>query len=251
MTLPFAHSQPAAADRPRQGLEPADSGSFTMPSGVQFVRRWGTAAALLLAPLSLVVQELLSPIDHEIDTGSEMLATLGDKLGRYEASTLLLLAGMALMLPTPLAVARLIRGRGGWFGLIGGWATAFGVLMFCVNIGAMGLALTAIADLPPEQRAAQAPAVDAILEVKGAVGVPATAIVGLFLGPILLAVGLWRSRAAPVWVALLLPIGWWLFLVAPDHLVRALGPALLAVAGGALALRRREPSGGSLTGGDD
>ncbi|MGH2586639.1 MAG: hypothetical protein ACRDJE_17125 [Dehalococcoidia bacterium] len=198
---------------------------------IEAVKRWGFLIALVAAPLLILGAEMLSPIDHERDSAQEMLVTLADKGGRYQAAVLLILAGMGLMIPATLALARLCGQRGRWYALIGSVLLVAGLVAFTANIGAMGLALTALATLPAEQREATAAGIEAILEGKGAI--PWTfpvLLAGLVIGPLLLAIGLWRGHLLTRWAALGVPAGWWLFFFGPSHLARALGAVLLLAA---------------------
>lgn len=189
---------------------------------------WATIAAMLVAPLLLILTEFVSPIDHEGDSSEEILATLGTSGGQYQASLLLMLGGMALMIPATLGLMRMAREQR--VSKLGGIFLITGIVMFCTNIGAMGLSLSALGDLAAEERAGAVPAVTSIVEGKGALVfiIPPLAL-GIALGSILLTIGLWRSRTLPRWACVALVAGWLVFLLGTSHELRAAG-ALIQLA---------------------
>ncbi|MGH2530874.1 MAG: hypothetical protein ACRDJW_01085 [Thermomicrobiales bacterium] len=215
---------------------------------IESVKTRAAALAMVLAPILLIVNELLTPVNHESDSAAEQLASVAREPGRYGLLILGMLAGMVLMIPATLTLIRHVRERGAWWGLIGGYAVILGLVMFCVSIGAMALTLTVFADLPAAQWVAMEPGVEAINDGKGVLWVSLFGLFfGLTLGSVVLAVGLWRSMAVPRWVAVAFPLGWWLFLLGPNQAVRALGPTVLLVVLGLVAwqsLRRDAPVAG-------
>lgn len=215
------------------------------PNRLETTKLRAVALAMVLAPVLLIFNELLTPVNHESDSAAEQLASVVREPGRYGLLMLGMLAGMVLLIPATLTLMRLVRGRGAWWGLIGGYAVMLGLIMFCVSIGAMALTLTVFADLPADQTVAMEPGVAAINDGKGVLWVPLFGLFfGLTLGSVVLAVGLWRSMAVPRWAAVAFPLGWWLFLLGPSQAVRALGPAVLLVVLGVVAwqsLRRDGP----------
>jgi hypothetical protein len=195
-------------------------------------------AAMLVAPLLLILTELVSPIDHERDSPEQILATLGRSGGQYQASLLLMLGGMALMIPATIVLTRIARAPGQRVSRLGGVFLITGMVMFCANIGAMGLSLTALAVLPADQRATAVPAVTAIMDGKGAITfIIPPLVLGVTLGSILVTIGLWRSRTLPRWACLAFVGGWWLFMFGPSHELRAAGALTLLACLGPAAWR--------------
>jgi len=106
------------------------------------------------------------------------------------------------------------RGRGAWYGFVGGVLGVFGAFMLAVDKGALTLVLTAFQTIPDEQFMNILPALQALLDKAGWLW-----ILWLFLflpvGFILQTVGLMKERIIPKWQGSVIIIGL-LLLINPD-----------------------------------
>jgi hypothetical protein len=208
---------------------------------VEEFRRKGVAASLILAPLIYMLGQALQP---DIDTGNaaEQLPVLVENQSQGSAAMVLCILGMVLFIPAIRGLTQLLRDRGAWLGLIGGSFGVAGAVLFACMMTAVGLVPFDIADVPAAQRDGVVPALQALIdsgqEGQGAVG----AYIGigfplLPLGLLLLAIGLWRSRAVPHWVAAVIGVGAVGFVAGVDHWVRAADAAVLLVGMGAVGVQ--------------
>jgi hypothetical protein len=123
-------------------------------------------------------------------------------------------------------MARLYGTRGQSWGLIGGAVGLFGAFILSVDKGALTLPLTAFDTLPADQFAAIAPALQAILERRGAL-ILVYLLPALPLGFAAASVGMLRARLIPRWQGGAQIVGL-LLLVNPDiEIISVAGSALM------------------------
>jgi hypothetical protein len=154
-------------------------------------RRTLAGICLIIQPLLNLISVAISP-QQSTDT-SEQLAMIGAYPTRFLISSLLDLLWLLLLIPAVLGLLHLLRARGALLGHIGcGFALAGAVGAAAyrgVNLGQLQVAQSGL-----DQGEVLAAFGQASL---GSVVVMLISAIGLIVGYALLAVGLWRTRAAP------------------------------------------------------
>lgn len=216
----------------------SDGGNWT----VDEIKRVGAALALIAAPLLLTVGFAIHPAEE--DSGAAQLQVIVDNTERWDVAHCLILAGTVLFIPAVLALARLIGGRGAWYGLVGAALAGIGVVFVGALVGADALAPSAFADVPAAQRDGLAPGIQAVIDLKGNMPV-VLLFFGLPLGLLVLGIGLLVTRTAPRWSAIFVATGAVVLGVIVGNQVLAVGSALLLVGLGSIGvqeLRRGAPA---------
>ena len=154
-------------------------------------RRTLAGMCLIIQPFLNLISVAVSP-KQSTDT-SQQLATIGAYPTRFLISSLLDLLWLLLLIPAVLGLLHLLRARGTLLGQIGcGFALAGAV-------GAAAYRGVNLAQLQVTQSALdQGQVLAAFAQPNlGSVVVMLIIAIGLIIGYALLAVGLWRTRAAP------------------------------------------------------
>jgi hypothetical protein len=154
-------------------------------------RRTLAGICLTTQPLLNLISVAISP-QQSTDT-SEQLAMIGANPTRFLISNLLDLVWLVLLIPAVLGLLHLLRTRGALLGHIGGGfvlAGAVGAAAYRgVNLGQLQVVESGL-----DQEQVLTAFGQASL---GSVVVMIMSAIGLIVGYVLLAVGLWRTRAAP------------------------------------------------------
>jgi hypothetical protein len=194
-------------------------------------RRRLLAAATVGAPVLLAVGNATLPKHTFVFTGTtqhavDALNATAAAPGRVRIAGLVLIAGYAALAVAFCAVASLVRSRGGVAATLGamfGIAGSVGAIMVTCWI-ALSVYAAGRTNIPVDAKAAYLVSLVKTSGLGNAAGLPFLG--GLFLGGVLMGLGLFRSGAVARWLAVLFPI--------------CLIPATLAapqdVAGGLLAL---------------
>ncbi|HUJ75051.1 MAG TPA: hypothetical protein VL359_09340 [bacterium] len=125
-------------------------------------------------------------------------------------------------------IAKLDRTRSQVWGVFGGAVGLFGDFILAVDKGSLTLPLTAFDALTEDQFATIAPALQAILERRGALALTYL-LACLPVGFALVAVGLVRARLVPLWQGLAQIVGLLLLLNPDINPVSAAGALLLCI----------------------
>jgi hypothetical protein len=204
-------------------------------NGVVRARQGLLAGSMILGPICIVLGHLLSvnsaeaPGQYVRDTSVHHTA--------FIAGSIIVSAGAFLLIPAMIGAMRLAPGRGGPLVTAGG-------LLACIAAAALGagtLMLGLVIGMLTPAHASLALQVDQIGQHSGIGNLPFQLAPGLVIGPILVAVGLWRARLAHRWPAILLAIGTVPLFVAPSGGVLAALlhlPICVAIAGLGLELWR-------------
>ena len=157
-------------------------------------------SSLVLAPILILANSLLA-IDVDFDDRAEVVARAAEDPGMWQLQTLLGMFGFMLLVPAAIAAGRLVRRSRPVLALlsttlIGGSAIVItgAILHEFTLAAAAGLDVEAIAEYDTR-----------IDELGGLVVLVPMFFAGL-VGLLLLAAGLWRSRATPLWVPILLAV---------------------------------------------
>lgn len=195
-------------------------------------RRTVAGLCLIVAPLVLGAALLLHPGEGE----AGLVESIAGNPGLIVASSLLIIFSSVLFVPALMGILNLVRGRGVTLVHIGVGLMLIGVIGHAVwTTFQIVMAALLQSNLDQSQLAAA---------VEGGGPPPVGLMVGLFmflggffLGLLVLAAGLWRSRAVPRWVAVGLVL-----VLAGDFLpggkiVAALGVALMVACFGVIGLK--------------
>lgn len=139
------------------------------------------------------------------DRAAAQTAEIARHSDRYYLFTLLTLIGTALFVPVLLELMRLARSRAPFPAIVGAGLMQVGTL---VGVADAGIQLVY---WQTGARGADPAQMTALLDrVENAAGVSIVFMVGgfsLIAGSLLLGIALWRTRVAPAWAALCLPLG--------------------------------------------
>ena len=154
-------------------------------------RRTLAGICLITQPFLNLISVAISP-QQSTDT-SEQLAMIGANPTRFLISSLLDLLWLVLLIPAVLGLLHLLRARGALLGHIGCGFVLAGAVGAAAYRG-LNLAQLQVAQSALDQGQVLAAFGQASL---GSVVVMLISAIGLIVGYALLAVGLWRTRAAP------------------------------------------------------
>jgi hypothetical protein len=215
-------------------------------SALATVKRIGTGLSLIGAPLLFTLGMVLHPATST--DGAEQLRIVVNDPERWDIAHCLVLISMTLFIPAAMGMMNLLRAGGGWFGLFGAALVAVGAVLVGALVGA-ALTFTAFAGLPAGERATVTPAVQAIVDLEGALPVAFVGLIGITVGPFLLGLGLWVARTAPRWASAAIMAGaaglLVLLLAEVGEQANAVVAAVLLIGMGAVGvqiLRGSEPS---------
>lgn len=194
----------------------------------------GSALAMLLAPVLLVVAELTSPINDATHSSSERIVAILDHSGRYTLTVMCLLAGMLLLVPAVMGLTQVVPTA--HRPAVGPRLAAVGFMLFAVASGALGVGPSAWAAVDDGDRGALVAAFEAMDGGKGAMPIVQWGPILALLGLVVFAIALWRHSGYPRWAVLALPLGWAIFLFTPLHVTRAAGALVLLVGFSASAI---------------
>jgi hypothetical protein len=195
-------------------------------------RRTVAGLCLIAAPLVLLLALLFHPGEGE----AGLVQTVAEHPGRVEASNLLIVLSSVLFVPALIGLLRPVRGRGVILVHIGVGLALIGVIGHAVWAGFQVVLVGMVqSGVDREQLSAM---VEGGPPNAGFVVVMLMFLAGFFLGMIVLAVGLWRSRVIPRWAAVCIALAPLLdFLPVDNKALFLIGPALAIIGFGAMGLK--------------
>jgi len=211
-------------------------------ASTESIKRVCTGLSMILAPLLLGVGFAIHP--PQSTSGAEQLRVVVATSGRWDLAHVLILVSLVLFIPAVLGVMGFLQKRGAWFGLIGGAFVAIGVVFFAAWVGAEGFVSSALASLSANQQTALAPAMQAILDTRGALAFVDFTSLLLIAGLLVLAIGLFAARMVARWMSVAIAAGVLLLIsgAALGVLISLVGGCALLVVGmgcmGVQVLRR-------------
>jgi hypothetical protein len=192
---------------------------------------------LIVAPVALLVGALLHPQIEK--AAAAHLAVVAENPDRYSWAHAFLLVGLALFLPVVLALMHLLRERGTTFGHLGGGLAMIGLFGATAVVAVDGIAVSQMG-----QPQANIEEMVALLDrIKQSPGLRAAAVVtgvAFLFGMIVLAYGLWRTRAVQRWMAGGVAVGaiaFFVGVVTDNRLIFALAFGIYLIALGPLGWR--------------
>lgn len=170
--------------------------------------RRGTAAALIVAPLLFLIDNLLHP--EELTRGNELeqVAIIADAYTRWQASHAIGFVAILAFAPAALGLAFLVRRRQPGYGLVAGALALAGVIGLAAVITIDGFAwgiageLSAKPEVGPDAAAAM---LKDMQESEWSYVYYLTPL-GFVVGMIMLAVGAARQGAVPTWAGVLFTV---------------------------------------------
>jgi hypothetical protein len=168
-------------------------------SDLRRFRRLGAGLCMIAAPLALLVGALLHPTGY--GSANEHMAAIAEDPGRNYASHTVILAGLVLFLGAVLGLVHLLAERAPAAANVGGVLAVVGLFGATAIIAVDGVAFSQMGR--PEANAEEMAALlDRTMESAGARAIAVVGAVSFLLGMLVLAYGLWRTRAVPLWIAL-------------------------------------------------
>ena len=183
-------------------------------------RRSVAGLSLMVAPLLGLVGALFLP-QSTGDLGTE-LATIAAHSGRWLIGEFLTLLSFLLMMIAVLGIMRLLRERSVALGHIGAALALLGLFFHGAIIGYALVEVPLVAS--GFERAQMVTFAERMYESPAFIMILAP-FIAFFLGLLILAIGLWRAKVAPLWVSMLIVAGLLSEFVGTD----ALSPELLFV----------------------
>ena len=162
------------------------------------LRRLVAGVCLIAAPAVLLLGALVHPqVSHE---AVAHLAVAARSPGRYFAAHAILLAGLVLFLPAVLALMHLVQGPATRLSRVGCALAIVGLFGATAVVAVDGIAVSQMAQ--PQANAEEMAAL--LARIKASAGLRTIAVPGALAfvsGMLLLAFGLWRSRAIRQWMS--------------------------------------------------
>jgi len=197
---------------------------------LKWIKQVGTALSIVLFPIMLLLGFISHPniFSFEIITDATEWAEEWRGNFIFHFGHLLVLFAVPLIIVTSVHFMSLLKGRGEWYGFIGGVLGVFGVFMLAVDKGALTLGLTAFQTLPDEQFIDILPALQALLDKAGWLWI-CWLFLFLPLGFILQTIGLIKAKIIPKWQGVSIIIGL-LLLINPDiEVISSVGATLMCI----------------------
>jgi hypothetical protein len=167
---------------------------------VETAKRIGTGLAFFLYPLSAFIAFIAHPNLLSLEVG----VAVSDKVAEFHNNTFMHFGHFLMVLSVPpltmviVKFMSMLKGRGAWWGFIGGVMALYGALALAVQKTALCLVMSAFDTLPEAVYVQLMPAIEALFNLKGYL-----AIVYLLpllpTGVLIQSVGLYRANTIPRW----------------------------------------------------
>ena len=170
--------------------------------------RVGTAAALIVAPLLFLIDNLIHP--KEVARGNELeqVRLIADAYTRWQAAHAIGFLAILAFAPAVLGLAFLVRRRRPGYGLLAGALALAGLLGLAAVIAIDGFAWGIAGELSANSPLGPNGAVEVLKDLQGSEWsliyylTPA----GFIVGMLMLAIGAARDGAVPMWAGALLAL---------------------------------------------
>lgn len=168
--------------------------------------RLGTAAALVVAPLLFLADNLLHPKELTRGNEIEQVGLIADAYTRWQAAHLIGFLAIVAFAPAVLGLAFLVRRRQPTLGLLAGGLALAGVIGLAAVITIDGFAWGIAGELSANSPLGPDGAAEVLKDLQGsewALPYYLTPL-GFIVGMLLLAIGAARQGAVPAWAAAVL-----------------------------------------------
>jgi hypothetical protein len=170
------------------------------------IYRVGTAAALIVAPLLFLADNLIHP--KEVARGNELeqVGLIADAYTRWQAAHAIGFVAILAFAPAVLGLAFLVRRRRPGYGLLAGALALAGLLGLAAVITIDGFAWGIAGELATNSPLGPNGAVEVLKDLQGSEWslIYYLTPLGFIVGVLMLAVGAARQGAVPVWAGALL-----------------------------------------------
>ena len=203
--------------------------------------RLGTAAALVVAPLLFLVDNLLHP--EELTRGNELeqVLLIAEAYTRWQAAHVIGFLAILAFAPAVLGLAFLVRRRQPTLGLVAGGLALAGLIGLAAVIAIDGFAWGIAGELSTNSPLGPGGAAEVLKDLQGSEwSYPYyLAPLGFIVGMLMLAIGAARQGAVPTWAAAVLALA--VLMVGTETVIVSnayfiAGAAVLLVGGIAVAL---------------
>jgi hypothetical protein len=170
--------------------------------------RVGTAAALIVAPLLFLIDNLLHPKEVARGNEFEQLGYIADAYTRWQAAHVVGFLAILAFAPAVLGLAFLVRRSRPRYGLLAGALALAGLLGLAAVITIDGFSWGIAGELSTESPLGATGAREVLSDLQGsewALPYYLTPL-GFILGMVMLAVGVARQGAVPTWAGALLAL---------------------------------------------
>ena len=170
--------------------------------------RVGTAAALIVAPLLFLIDNLLHPKEVARGNEFEQLGYIADAYTRWQAAHVIGFLAILAFAPAVLGLAFLVRRSRPGYGLIAGALALAGLLGLAAVITIDGFAWGIAGELSTESPLGPGGAREVLSDLQGsewALPYYLTPL-GFIVGMVMLAVGVARQGAVPTWAGAVLAL---------------------------------------------
>jgi hypothetical protein len=199
-------------------------------SALSRARRLGNGISIVIFPIML----LLGFLAHPNFLSLEMVTGIDPWIAEWRGNFMFHFGHLLVMFSVPFIIfasfrfMTILRGRGGWYGLIGGVLSVFGAFMLAVDKGALTLTLTAFQTIPDPEFAGVRPALQALQDRMGLLWIT-WAYALLPVGTIVQTIGLLRENVVPKWQGNSIIAGLLLLLNPDIEIISSAGAALMCV----------------------
>jgi hypothetical protein len=170
--------------------------------------RLGTAAALIVAPLLLLIGNVIHP--KEVGRGNELeqVGLIADAYARWQAAHVIGFVAILAFAPAVLGLAFLVRRRQPGYGLLAGGLALAGLLGLAAVIAIDGFAWGIAGELSANSPLGPAGAAEVLSDLQGSEwSLPYYLTpLGFIAGTAMLAIGAARQGAVPMWAGVLLAV---------------------------------------------
>ena len=172
------------------------------------VYRVGTAAALIIAPLLFLIDNLIHPKEVARGNEVEQLRLIADAYARWQAAHAIGFLAIIAFAPAVLGLAFLVRRHRPGYGLLAGALALAGLLGLAAVITIDGFAWGIAGELSANSPLGLAGAAEVLKDLQGSEWslIYYLTTVGFILGMLMLAIGAARQGAVPVWAGGLLAL---------------------------------------------
>lgn len=183
--------------------------------------------SFVLFPAMLLVGFLMHPnlLGFELTTTAEQLAAKFRNNDLFHIGHLIVTFAVPLIIAMHLAVMQRLRGKGCWYGFIGGLIGIFGAFILAVDKGSLCLVLSGFDTLSDADFAQIGPALQTIVDMDGLLAIN-WLLVLLSVGGIIQAIGLVKERQLRAWQGIGIVVGLLMQINPGFDIINAAGMAL-------------------------
>jgi hypothetical protein len=197
---------------------------------LELVKRVGSGLAIIIFPIVFIILFAVHPNLFNIAIENDVNVRIGEFHGNafLHLMHFIMLICVPIVIVVALKLVNLLKGRGAWFGFIGGVMAIIGAIVLAVDKTALCLVPSAFDTLSEAQFLQLVPGIDSLFAYKGYLFV-IWLLPLLPLGFVVQGIGLYVSRILPRWQSIMIIIGAFL-LANPDiDLISLTGSIFIAI----------------------